>query len=53
MTLHVDESLSAGGCVLRGRNGRIDADLDTQLDLLAESLLGRNGPAAAADGAEA
>jgi flagellar assembly protein FliH len=53
VTLHVDESLSAGGCVLRGRNGRVDADLDAQLDRLAESLLGRSEPAAAADGAQA
>lgn len=36
-----DDSVERGGCVLHGRGGRIDARIETQLDRLADVLLGR------------
>ena len=35
-----DESVTRGGCVLQSRSGTIDATLETQLDRVAEALMG-------------
>jgi flagellar assembly protein FliH len=36
-----DEGISPGGCVLRFGSGKIDARIETQLDRIAEELLGQ------------
>ena len=36
-----DEEISPGGCVLRFGSGQIDARIETQLDRIAEELLGQ------------
>lgn len=35
-----DESVSRGGCVLRGASGTVDAGIDVQLDRIAQTLVG-------------
>lgn len=37
--LRADEGVHPGGCILRGRNGTIDATLETQLERIAEAIL--------------
>lgn len=43
-----DETVSRGGCVLASSAGRVDADIETQIDRITAALLGDNGEAASA-----
>lgn len=43
--LERDERISRGGCIAERRNGRIDARLETQMERLADELLGEGAAA--------
>jgi flagellar assembly protein FliH len=47
-----DETVPPGGCVLKTAEGSVDATLETQVDRIAELLLGETKPAPGASGRE-
>lgn len=49
--LTADPEIARGGCILKGRHGLIDAQINTQLDRLAAVLLGAETPDPAAGSA--
>jgi len=51
MSIVPDGSVPRGGCVLKGRDGEIDASIDRQLDRIAEAIC--TGSAAGGDGGSA
>ena len=48
--LTADEKVSRGGCIAERTNGRVDAQIETQIERVAKELIGVDRPSATASG---